>query len=77
MKVDNKKILVLGLGRSGISSIKSLSSLNASVYCYDDKKREDLLDSFEKLKNFKYNFIKNYKEYDFDFVVKKSRNKTY
>lgn len=70
MKVDNKKILVLGLGRSGISSIKALSSLNASVYCYDDKKREDLLDSFEKLKNFKYNFIKNYKEYDFDFVVK-------
>ena len=33
MKVDNKKILVLGLGRSGISSIKALSSLNASVYC--------------------------------------------
>lgn len=68
MEVKNKKVLILGLGLSGISSLKTLSSMGALVYCYDDK--ENLFDVFEKIKDFNYTFIKNYKEYDFDFVVK-------
>lgn len=70
MGIVDKKVLVIGLGLSGISTIKTLSSLKAEVYCYDDKEVSELQRVFEELKNFNYKFIKNYKDYDFDFVVK-------
>ena len=70
MGIVDKKVLVIGLGLSGISTIKTLSSLKAEVYCYDDKEVSELQGVFEELKNFNYKFIKNYKDYDFDFVVK-------
>ncbi|XTI74080.1 hypothetical protein ACP4DD_05255 [Parvimonas sp. G1425] len=42
------------------------------MYCYDDKEKSELQRVFEEIKDFDfdYNFIKNYKDYDFDFVVK-------
>ena len=49
MEVVNKKILVIGLGLSGISTIKTLSSLKADVYCYDDKEKTELQNVFEKI----------------------------
>lgn len=70
MEIFNKKVLVIGLGLSGISSIKTLSSLKAKVYCYDDKEKSELLEVFKKLENFDYEFIKNYRDYDFDFILK-------
>lgn len=70
MEIANKKVLVIGLGLSGISTIKTLSSLKADVYCYDDKEETELVSVFEKIKDFKFKFIKNYKEYYFDFIVK-------
>ena len=70
MEIANKKVLVIGLGLSGISTIKTLSSLKADVYCYDDKEESELGSVFEKIKDFNFKFIKNYKEYDFDFIVK-------
>ena len=70
MEVLNKKVLVVGLGLSGISTIKTLSSLRAEVYCYDDKEEIELKNVFESLNEFNFKFIKNYKDYDFDFVVK-------
>ena len=70
MEVLNKKVLVVGLGLSGISTIKTLSSLSAEVYCYDDKEEIELKNVFESLNEFNFKFIKNYKDYDFDFVVK-------
>jgi len=63
MEIANKKVLVIGLGLSGISTIKTLSSLKADVYCYDDKEESELGSVFEKIKDFKFKFIKNYKEY--------------
>lgn len=70
MEVLNKKVLVVGLGLSGISTIKTLSSLRVEVYCYDDKEEIELKNVFESLNGFNFKFIKNYKDYDFDFVVK-------
>lgn len=70
MEEKNKKVLILGLGLSGISALKTLSSMGYVVYCYDDKESEELLDVFEKIKDFKYTFIKNYKDFKFDFIVK-------
>lgn len=70
MKIENKNILILGLGISGVSTLKTLSSLKANVYCYDDKDESELLDTFKELERFNYTFIKNYKDYNFDFVVK-------
>lgn len=70
MNIENKNILVLGLGISGVSTLKTLSSLKANVYCYDDKDESELLDTFKELEKFNYTFIKNYKDYNFDFVVK-------
>lgn len=70
MEIVNKRVLVIGLGLSGISTIKTLSSLEADVYCYDDKDESELQNVFEKLEKFNYKFIKNYKDYYFDFIVK-------
>lgn len=70
MEIVNKRVLVIGLGLSGISTIKTLSSLKADVYCYDDKDESELQNVFEKLEKFNYKFIKNYKDYYFDFIVK-------
>lgn len=70
MEVLNKKVLVIGLGLSGISTIKTLSSLKAEVYCYDDKDEFELREIFEKVKDFDFKFIKNYMDFDFDFIVK-------
>ncbi|EGV08695.1 alanine dehydrogenase/pyridine nucleotide transhydrogenase domain protein [Parvimonas sp. oral taxon 393 str. F0440] len=58
MGIVDKKVLVIGLGLSGISTIKTLSSLKAEVYCYDDKEKSELQRVFEELKNFNYKFIK-------------------
>ena len=59
MEIVNKRVLVIGLGLSGISTIKTLSSLKADVYCYDDKDESELQNVFEKLEKFNYKFIKN------------------
>ena len=57
MEIANKKVLVIGLGLSGISTIKTLSSLKADVYCYDDKEESELGSVFEKIKDFNQNTI--------------------
>lgn len=65
-----KNVLVVGLGLSGISSIKTLSSIGFNVFCTDDKEEEELLEVFHGLKDFEFKFIKNYNDYKFDFIVK-------
>ena len=43
----NKKILVYGLGKSGVSSFKFLKGKN-EVYLFDDNKRFNLRKNFKK-----------------------------
>lgn len=62
-----KKVLVYGLGISGISTVKTLSQMDYQVYTYDKNKIE-----IEQLKGYKYSPISDFKimDKDYDFVVK-------
>ena len=62
-----KKVLVYGLGISGISSVKALSSMGYDVYTYDKNK-----ENIGELKGYKYSPISHEKimDYPYDFVIK-------
>ena len=42
MNLKNKNILILGLGISGVSTVKALNKLGANICISDTKKEEDL-----------------------------------
>lgn len=59
MKLKDKKVLVFGAGKSGISSVKLLQKLDAAVVLYDGKKDLDISafkDIIDTSKNFKAYF---------------------
>lgn len=60
-----KKVLVYGLGISGISTVKALAEMGYEVYTFDKNKIE-----IEQLKGYKYSPISELKimDYDYDFV---------
>lgn len=62
-----RKVLVYGLGVSGISTVKCLAQMDYQVYTYDKNKIE-----IEQLKGYKYSPISDCKimDIDYDFVVK-------
>ncbi len=62
-----RKVLVYGLGVSGISTVKSLAEMDYQVYTYDKNKIE-----IEQLKGYNYSPISDSKimDIDYDFVVK-------
>ena len=62
-----KKILVYGLGVSGVSTVKTLSKLGYKVYTFDKNKVY-----VDELKGYNYSPISDSDllEYDFDYVVK-------
>ena len=51
MYLQDKKVLVLGLGISGLSTVKSLNKLGAKIVVSDSKKEEELKDFFHKTKD--------------------------
>lgn len=46
---NNKKILVIGLGVSGISCVKGLSALGAEIYVYDESPKEKNINKLKEL----------------------------
>lgn len=62
-----KKVLIYGLGVSGISTAKTLSKMGYDVYTFDKNKEE-----IDELKGYDYSPISvlNLTEYDYEFVVK-------
>lgn len=52
----NKKILIVGLGRSGLAAARFLASRGAGLTVTDGKKREDLGDSLAKLSRYDIDF---------------------
>ncbi|WP_243343359.1 UDP-N-acetylmuramoyl-L-alanine--D-glutamate ligase [Anaerococcus sp. AGMB09787] len=61
-----KKVLVYGLGRTGISAVKTLDDLGYDVYTYDKN-----IEKVEELESYTYSSISDLKkDFDFDFVVK-------
>ena len=61
-----KKVLVYGLGITGISTVKTLDKLGYKVYTYDKNKIND-----ERLEGYNYSPISDIKIEDkYEFVVK-------
>lgn len=62
-----KKVLVYGLGVSGISTVKALSQMGFDVYTYDKNKKE-----VDNLKGYSYSPISDAKimDVDYEYVVK-------
>lgn len=51
MYLKNKRVLVLGLGISGLSTVKALHKLGAQIIVSDSKKEEELRDFFDKTRD--------------------------
>lgn len=61
-----KKILVYGLGRTGISAVKTLDKMGYDVYTYDKN-----IEKVKEIESYNYSSISDLKkDYGFDFVVK-------
>lgn len=62
-----KKVLIYGLGVSGISTAKTLSKMRYDVYTFDKNKEE-----IDELKGYNYSPISlsNLTKYDYEYVVK-------
>ncbi|WP_235601284.1 hypothetical protein [Tissierella sp. P1] len=50
MYLKNKRVLVLGLGVSGLSTVKALHRLGANIVVSDSKTKEELKDFFDNIK---------------------------
>lgn len=73
MKLKDKRILVLGLGISGVSTAKTLDNLGASVVVSDSKDIDELSRYTEELKGLKIGFClgsQNKLSEEFDLIVK-------
>lgn len=51
MKIDNMNVLILGLGVSGVSTVKALTKLGANVSVSDSKTEDELKDFIYQIEN--------------------------
>lgn len=73
MYLKNKRVLVLGLGISGLSIVKALNKLGAKIIVYDSKSEEELTDFFNNVKGLKLEKYLNNKTINLkhiDLIVK-------
>lgn len=73
MHLKNKRVLVLGLGISGLSIVKALNKLGAEIIVYDSKSEEELTGFFKEVKGISLRKYLNNKEIDLaniDLIVK-------
>lgn len=73
MCIENKKILVIGLGVSGVACVKGLNKLNAQIFAYDESPKEKLSESLNQLEGIdaKYYFATDYINIgDVDLAIK-------
>ena len=74
--MKNKKVLVVGLGISGIACVKALSKLGAKIYAFDESPREKLAEKLEELKSIEAEYFFGNDEIhkidmeEFDFAIK-------
>lgn len=57
MDLKNKNVLVIGLARTGIATVKTLDRLGASITINDIKKEENVLEELDKLKDIPITYI--------------------
>lgn len=73
MELRNKKVLVIGLGISGISTIKALNKLGAQISVSDTKEENQLKDILQEISHIKFDSYFNTDIIDissYDFVIK-------
>lgn len=71
--MKNKRVLVVGLGVTGIASIKALHELGAKIYAYDGQSEEKMSKTLEELKGIdvKYYFDSlDFNTDEIDLVIK-------
>ncbi len=71
--MKNKTVLVVGLGMSGVASIKALNELGATIYAYDAQSKEKLNKTLEELKDIDVTYYFDSLDFDtnnIDFVIK-------
>lgn len=68
----NKKILIVGLGISGVAAVKALNKLGAEIVVYDGKSEDELAAQLEELKEIdvKYHFNNYNFDEDIDLCIK-------
>lgn len=59
MNLKNKKILIIGLGITGISAVKTMEKFEANISVYDSKSEEDLKEFLDEIKNIDLNIYLN------------------
>ncbi len=57
MNLKNKNILVIGLGISGLSTVKVLDKLGANIIILDSKTRQELASNLEEIRGVEYKLI--------------------
>ena len=73
MELKNKKVLVIGLGISGISTIKALHKLGAQISVSDTKEENQLTDILQEISYIKFESYFNTDIIDigsYDFIIK-------
>ena len=71
LKFTKKKILIYGLAKSGLSTLRFLKKINSEIYCWDD----NFLVRKSIKKNYLLNFKKKIANNFFDFIVSQPRYK--
>ena len=68
MDLKGKNVLLIGLAKTGISTIKLLDKLEANITVNDIKTEEKLADILEELKDIKVMFSRRYDLYKFKHI---------
>lgn len=68
MDIENKNIIIFGLGVTGISSIKALSKMGANIFIYDDKPYEEYKNTLSKIRDYKFNIIESKDEINWNSI---------
>lgn len=72
-KLKNKRVLVVGLGMTGVASIKALDKLGAIIYAYDGQSEEKMSEALEQLKGIDVKYYFDSLDFDtdnIDFAIK-------
>ena len=76
MNLKNKNILLVGLAKTGVSTIKLLNKLEANIIVNDIKDEEKLKDILEELKDIKNTRISSRKCRSYRFGSSVTRSST-
>ncbi len=68
LELKHKNILILGLGISGVSTAKALNKLNANIVISDKKKKDELKQYIDELRDIKVKYVLGTNDVDLDNI---------